>query len=142
MWPLNWIYLRGSQRTRVLITAGEEIIVVRGWPGKGEWNLPGGGLKSGEDPRQGAAREVLEETGVSLEPSDLTDIGSELMHSDGFTFYVHFLGVKLAAKHDLKPRPIEIAEATWLSPAKTSLLSLGVDVKRALELSAGQKPEV
>lgn len=36
------------------------------------WFTVGGGLKDGEDPRSGAARELLEETGIDVSPSDLT----------------------------------------------------------------------
>lgn len=35
------------------------------------WEIPGGGLAPGETPLAGAAREVLEETGIRLSPEDL-----------------------------------------------------------------------
>jgi 8-oxo-dGTP pyrophosphatase MutT (NUDIX family) len=36
-----------------------------------KWGPPGGHLEPGEDPADGAARELLEETGVRLEPREL-----------------------------------------------------------------------
>jgi 8-oxo-dGTP diphosphatase len=36
-----------------------------------KWGLPGGHLEPGEDPPTGAARELLEETGVRLDPQAL-----------------------------------------------------------------------
>ena len=33
----------------------------------GNWELPGGGLEHGEDPKQGLAREVAEETGMTVD---------------------------------------------------------------------------
>jgi 8-oxo-dGTP pyrophosphatase MutT (NUDIX family) len=37
-----------------------------------KWGPPGGHLEPGEAPAEGAARELLEETGVHLDPGDLT----------------------------------------------------------------------
>jgi ADP-ribose pyrophosphatase YjhB (NUDIX family) len=36
-------------------------------PFKGDWDVPGGFLEAGEDPKEGARREVLEETGLEVE---------------------------------------------------------------------------
>ena len=49
-------------------TAGRLLLVRRGTePGRGRWSVPGGRLEPGEDPAAGAAREVLEETGLQVE---------------------------------------------------------------------------
>lgn len=37
----------------------------------GEWECPGGGALAGETSRQGAARELLEETGIEAQPGEL-----------------------------------------------------------------------
>jgi ADP-ribose pyrophosphatase YjhB (NUDIX family) len=39
-----------------------------------DWGLPGGKLESGEDPKVGAARELLEETGIKVAPEDLYEL--------------------------------------------------------------------
>jgi 8-oxo-dGTP diphosphatase len=41
-------------------------------PGRGEWTIPGGHLELGESPAVGAARELREETGLSVDPDDLS----------------------------------------------------------------------
>lgn len=43
------------------------------WPDA--WCFPGGGIEPGETPRDGAARELEEETGITVAPGDLTDLG-------------------------------------------------------------------
>jgi 8-oxo-dGTP diphosphatase len=44
------------------------------WSGVGEWILPGGGLDFGETPRDGALRELTEETGLIGEIADLAEV--------------------------------------------------------------------
>lgn len=41
-------------------------------PGIGEWTVPGGHLELEESPRDGAVRELHEETGVGADPADVT----------------------------------------------------------------------
>lgn len=57
----------------VLLTQlSEKVRLVPGW-----WNLPGGGLETGEDPVDGLVREVWEETDQSLEPGELVDVHTQ-----------------------------------------------------------------
>jgi ADP-ribose pyrophosphatase YjhB (NUDIX family) len=47
------------------------------WVGRdGWWMLPGGGLEHGEDPRDGALRELAEETGLVGEIEGLLEVAS------------------------------------------------------------------
>jgi 8-oxo-dGTP diphosphatase len=50
-------------------------------PGAGEWTLPGGGLDFGEDPADGAVREVHEETGYEVALGELLGIRSEVLEA-------------------------------------------------------------
>ena len=43
-------------------------------PFKGYWDIPGGFLEAGEHPATGAVREVREETGLLIEPTELLGI--------------------------------------------------------------------
>ena len=49
---------------------GERMLLLRQPPGRG-WSLPGGLLSRREPPVRGAARELLEETGIRLDPGEL-----------------------------------------------------------------------
>lgn len=42
-------------------------------PDKGKWDLPGGFLDEGEDPREALKRELSEETGLEIEPVEFFD---------------------------------------------------------------------
>lgn len=60
----------------VLITQGNRLLLVRRTmnPERGKWSIPAGFLDRGEDPRQVAAREVLEETNLRVAIEDLLDV--------------------------------------------------------------------
>lgn len=71
-WPL--VYLRvgvSGDRTRVVVVADGQVLVVKDWLGNGRWKLPGGGLHRGEEPAHGASRELREETGLDIRPDQL-----------------------------------------------------------------------
>jgi 8-oxo-dGTP pyrophosphatase MutT (NUDIX family) len=47
-------------------------------PRRQEWSVPGGWREPGETPRQAAVREVLEETGLVVDPASLEPCGREV----------------------------------------------------------------
>ncbi len=59
-----------------VIIEGERVLLIkRGQaPLKGEWSLPGGALELGETLEQGVCREVLEETGLIVEPISIVEV--------------------------------------------------------------------
>lgn len=60
----------------VCIRDGHILTIERGWPPhQGQPALPGGFVDPGETSRNAAARELLEETGVRVDPDTLTLIG-------------------------------------------------------------------
>lgn len=58
----------------VIITDGDHVLLghVTGQP---QWDLPKGGIDAGESPLQAAVRELREETGLRVNPSQLTHVG-------------------------------------------------------------------
>lgn len=61
----------------LLIDAASRVLLFRGCdpavPDDKFWFTPGGGFDEGEEPRQAAARELFEETGLRLPESELGD---------------------------------------------------------------------
>lgn len=59
----------------VLIENGKALLIRRGSePLLGQWSIPGGTLELGETLREGCARELLEETGITVRVLDLIEV--------------------------------------------------------------------
>lgn len=85
--------------------------------GEGTWTMPGGKLDFGESFEEGAVREVAEEIGVDILPSDLEVISL----SNDIVPTAHFVTVGLLCKNfpkDAEARvmePDEITQWKWFS---------------------------
>ena len=77
-----------------LVFDGDRILLVeRGnEPLKGWWSIPGGLVEMGELVRDAIKREVLEETGLEVEPGELVEIFERIMpDAEGRTEYHYVL---------------------------------------------------
>ncbi len=111
-----------------VVVAGSRVLLVRRAtePLKGEWSVPGGMLELGEKLRDGVRREVLEETGLVIEPGEVLDVFDSIFtDGQGRTQY-HYVLI------DFLCRPItgeakagtDVSEVRWVS--KNDLSGMGL----------------
>jgi 8-oxo-dGTP pyrophosphatase MutT (NUDIX family) len=92
---------------------GPKLLLVRTSYRRG-WQLPGGGIRRGEEPEVAAKRELLEEIGLvahQLEPAGMVRGLWDYRHER-----VHFFELRLAETPRLRLDQREIVEARFVSP--------------------------
>jgi 8-oxo-dGTP diphosphatase len=102
-----------------VIRDGKILIIRRGRPpGRGLYTLPGGGVETGETLIVAVKREVVEETGLVIEPVALAGHREVIWRDKDGRVERHFVILPFAARW-ISGEPVlneEIAEAHWLAP--------------------------
>lgn len=99
-WPALLVRLGLSRRVRVAVVHDGKVLLLRRWYSAGSWQLPGGGLKRGEEAVTAACRELSEELGWSPSLSTLQHIDdSRLFWEYGILYHVELY----VARTDIVP---------------------------------------
>ena len=119
----------------VIVQESRALLVRRATePLKGEWSVPGGVLELGEKLRDGAAREVLEETHLRVDVEDVLDVfDSIFIDGEGRTQY-HFVLI------DFLCRPAsgdaaagsDVSELRWVAEADLDAMKLRDSIARVV----------
>jgi len=87
----GWVYFPDPKvAVAVVIKHADRVLLVqrRYDPQKGHWTLPSGFVDAGEDPREAARRECLEETGLITEDLQLLDVLFSQEHPRGASILI------------------------------------------------------
>jgi 8-oxo-dGTP diphosphatase len=87
----GWIHFQDPKvAAAVLVEEGSRVLLVRraNEPFRGMWTLPAGFVNGGENPAEAAARECLEETGLTVRVMRVLDVISGREHERGADFII------------------------------------------------------
>ncbi|HKR81400.1 MAG TPA: NUDIX hydrolase [Candidatus Saccharimonadales bacterium] len=118
LWPALIVYINRSERARILVVHGDELLLVKPWLGAGSWGLPGGGLHPGEPVLDACLRELREETGISLQKAQVKNLFSGTYKERGFRYRCHYFVAELSEKLLVTTQRLEIAEYAWVNRHK------------------------
>jgi 8-oxo-dGTP diphosphatase len=128
----------------ILDEKGRLLLIHRHTPTRTQWELPGGKVDAGEDPRTAAIRELREELGIEVDL--VRELGHQTFTEDGHTIhYTWFLAIILAGTPTLtEPKYDQLRYFSWnelktrtdLSPNTRNLVAAQL---HGVELSSRSK---
>lgn len=125
----------------LLLNQRNELLLVRGHdldnPARSWWFTPGGGIDPGEDPRQAAARELFEESGIQFPAGDLQgpvitrnaifDFAEKTLHQSEQFFLGRYQGSGELSRQNWTAQEHEVLdELGWFSAAALREVNLEV----------------
>lgn len=110
------LYQNSKPCAGALVVQEGRVLLARraGEPFKGQWDIPGGFLENGEHPEAGVVRELREETGLEVRPTDLLGIYIDTYRSDDeYTLNVYYLAEVVGGR--LQPAS-DVSSLSWFGP--------------------------
>lgn len=114
---------------------GRALLVLRGRPpSQGLWGLPGGLLRLGETLRDGARREVAEETGVTIQVEGLAGVFEPIERDEQGRVRYHYVVIDFWARHVAgAPRAGDDAAAVrWVGMEELDGLPMREETRRVI----------
>ncbi len=96
----------------------------------GSWGVPAGKVESNETPLQGAMRELFEETGISIDSSQIQLIGSLYIRKPEIDYVYHLFRIKVATRLEVQLSH-EHQNYQWVSPEEIEMMPIMIGGKEA-----------
>jgi 8-oxo-dGTP diphosphatase len=121
----------------VILDQGRVVLIKRKFPPlAGEWSIPGGRLETGETLREGVIREAREETGLTVEPSELLGVYDRLLRDDAGRVLYHYVLIDFLCRRVAGELHSDgdADDARWFSPEELGKISLVADTADVIRL--------
>ncbi len=120
-----------------IVIRGKEVLLVRRGkePSKGLWSIPGGLVEIGETVRDAVKREVLEETGIDVEPRDLFEVVDAIHRDEEGRCRFHYVIVDYMSEYR-RGEPVaggDVSEARWVAAGETGRLEMTAGARIVVE---------
>ena len=126
-WPIARPHTRG---VKCVVREGDEVVFVRHTYGdRRAWELPGGGIRRNEAPREAAAREIREELGVDL--ADWRPLGTVAARRHGTSTTISCFEGRVSERSIVLDEG-ELREARWCRLDRAPE-PLGLDARMILD---------
>lgn len=111
----RFVPLWSRHRVRIVVfNDRNEVLLVKTWLSEQYWSLPGGGIAHGESPVGTAVRELHEETGLRVEPKDLTELTTTHEQALGIILTIFRTTVAYTPQKPIHfPHSLEIIDSRW-----------------------------
>ncbi len=127
---LNFV---GRVAQKAIIEHDGKILLVRNH-GRDMWELLGGRLQVGEEPRAGLARELKEELGVDVLIGAPVDVGTFFLKQKNQPhFFVVYRATLIDSNAQLITPPDEIEEIRWFGKDEIEQLAVWAGYKKVLK---------
>jgi 8-oxo-dGTP diphosphatase len=120
----------------------EQLLLVRRGqaPRLGEWSIPGGRVELGENLREALAREVAEETGLTISIEGLIDVVDFMERNASGGVTAHYVLIDYSARWvsgDASPAS-DVAECEWFTPDEALARVSWEETRRIIRTSASR----
>ena len=112
--PFFYWLIDESNRVRIALIVGDEVLVVKTWVSDGNFRLPGGGIKPGETWQKACQRDLQEELGIKVKKNQLKSLEIYKNRERGGEFEIRLVECRLESKPAIKAHPVEITNYKWL----------------------------
>lgn len=131
--PAIRLVMGRTDRAYLVLVAEDRLLMVKGWLGRQHWQLPGGGIKTGEQPEATLLRELKEEAGIDLTGAKLTLIDSGKWRTDRLKHGYQIYMTSLSAQPRVQKHGLELVELRWLKPMELKPANTPNEILAALK---------
>ncbi|MDP9160807.1 MAG: NUDIX hydrolase [Acidobacteriota bacterium] len=121
----------------IVIDEGRVLLIKRGRaPLLGEWSIPGGAMELGETVREAVVREVLEETGLAVEATELLGAFDRVVRDHQGKLQYHYVLIDFLCRRvsgEAKASG-DADDARWFSIEEVNKLFLAKDTAEVIRL--------